>query len=131
MSSTITLFEILTIAAALVGIYFKMQTEVGKLKGRIAMLEKQELQIKNSCSPSKMKYFTYSEFDSPDLPGSGHEMEPIFLEKLDLARGYSNVPYVINSGFRTPEHNAEVGGVPGSSHLTGWAAAGRQNIMLR
>lgn len=45
MSSTITLFEILTIAAALVGIYFKMQTEVGKLKGRIAMLEKQELQI--------------------------------------------------------------------------------------
>jgi hypothetical protein len=45
MSSTITLFEILTVAAALVGIYFKMQTEVGKLKGRIAMLEKQELQI--------------------------------------------------------------------------------------
>ena len=45
MSSTITIFEILTIAAALVGIYFKMQTEVGKLKGRIAMLEKQELQI--------------------------------------------------------------------------------------
>ena len=45
MSSTITLFEILTVAAALVGIYFKMQTELGKLKGRIAMLEKQELQI--------------------------------------------------------------------------------------
>lgn len=45
MSSTITLFEILTVAAALVGIYFKMQTEVGKLKGRIAMLEKQELQV--------------------------------------------------------------------------------------
>ena len=45
MSSTITIFEILTVAAALVGIYFKMQTEVGKLKGRIAMLEKQELQI--------------------------------------------------------------------------------------
>ncbi len=69
-----------------------------------------------------MKYFTYSEFDSPDLPGSGHEMQEVFLEKLDLARGYSNVPYVINSGFRTPEHNAEVGGVPGSSHLTGWAS---------
>jgi uncharacterized protein YcbK (DUF882 family) len=69
-----------------------------------------------------MKYFTYDEFDSPDQPGSGHEMEPLFLEKLDLARGYSNVPYVINSGFRTPEHNAEVGGVPGSSHLTGWAS---------
>ena len=69
-----------------------------------------------------MKYFTYSEFDSPDLPGSGHEMQQEFLDKLDLARGYSNVPYVINSGFRTPEHNAAVGGVPGSSHLTGWAS---------
>jgi uncharacterized protein YcbK (DUF882 family) len=69
-----------------------------------------------------MKYFTYEEFDSPDLPGSGHEMQQEFLDKLDLARGLSNVPYVINSGFRTPEHNAEVGGVPGSSHLTGWAS---------
>jgi len=69
-----------------------------------------------------MKYFTYSEFDSPDIPGSGHEMEDIFLEKLDLAREQSGVPYVINSGFRTAEHNAEVGGVSGSSHLTGWAA---------
>lgn len=44
---TITLFEILTLAGALVGVYFKLQTEVGKLKGRIAMLEKQELQVMN------------------------------------------------------------------------------------
>ena len=69
-----------------------------------------------------MKYFTYEEFDSPDLPGSGYEMQQEFLDKLDLARGLSGVPYVINSGFRSPEHNAEVGGVPGSSHLTGWAS---------
>lgn len=69
-----------------------------------------------------MKYFTFEEFDDPTQPGSGHEMQPIFLEQLDLAREISGVPYVINSGFRTPEHNAEVGGVPGSSHLTGWAA---------
>ncbi len=45
MSNTITVFEILTLAGAIVGIYFKLQTEVGKLKGRIAMLEKQELQV--------------------------------------------------------------------------------------
>ncbi len=45
MSSTITLFEVLTLAGAIVGIYFKLQTEIGKLKGRIAMLEKQELQV--------------------------------------------------------------------------------------
>tara|TARA_B100001093_G_scaffold511423_1_gene579232 strand:+ start:1211 stop:1564 length:354 start_codon:yes stop_codon:yes gene_type:complete len=69
-----------------------------------------------------MRYFSYDEFDSPDQPGSGREMEATFLEKLDLAREHSGVPYVINSGFRTPEHNAKVGGVSGSSHLTGWAA---------
>lgn len=45
--ATITLFEILTLAGALGGVYFKLQTEVGKLKGRIAMLEKQELQVMN------------------------------------------------------------------------------------
>jgi hypothetical protein len=39
-----------------------------------------------------MKYFTYSEFDSPDLIGSGHEMQEIFLEQLDAARGFSGVP---------------------------------------
>ena len=43
--SAISLFEILTLAGALIGVYFKMLTEVGKLKGRIAMLEKQELQV--------------------------------------------------------------------------------------
>lgn len=44
-SAAISLFEILTLAGALIGVYFKLQTEVGKLKGRIAMLEKQELQV--------------------------------------------------------------------------------------
>ena len=35
----------LTLSGALIGVYFKLQTEIGKLKGRIAMLEKQELQV--------------------------------------------------------------------------------------
>ncbi len=47
MSSTITIFEILTLAGGLIGVYFKLQTEVGKLKGRIAMLEKQEATVMN------------------------------------------------------------------------------------
>ncbi len=47
MSSTITLFEILTLAGALIGVYFKLQTEIGKLKGRIAMLERQEATVMN------------------------------------------------------------------------------------
>lgn len=67
------------------------------------------------------KYFDYSEFDSPDLPGSGVQMEPRFLELLDKARDIAGVPFRINSGFRTLEHNQKVGGSQKSSHMRGWA----------
>lgn len=67
------------------------------------------------------KYFNVSEFDSPDVPGSGFNMQPAFLNRLVAAREIAGVPFRINSGYRTPEHNRKVGGTPGSSHLTGWA----------
>jgi len=44
---TMTLFEILTLAAALVGVYVKLTQEVGKLKARIISLEKTEGEVKN------------------------------------------------------------------------------------
>ena len=70
-----------------------------------------------------MKHFDYSEFDSPDAPGSGREkMNADFLKRLDLARELAGIPFKINSGYRTPEHNKKVGGVSSSSHLTGFAA---------
>ena len=69
-----------------------------------------------------MRYFTYEEFDSPDVPGSGHQMRDEFLEKLDLARGIAGVPFRINSGMRSYDWNRRVGGSENSSHLTGWAA---------
>ena len=46
MSSTITLFEIITLAGALIGVYVKLSTELGKLKSRIIMLERQESEVK-------------------------------------------------------------------------------------
>ena len=69
-----------------------------------------------------MRYFTLDEFDSPDLPGSGAFMQQEFLNLLDAARGYAEVPFRINSGFRTQDRNKAVGGSVQSSHLTGWAA---------
>lgn len=69
-----------------------------------------------------MKYFKYSEFNSPDQPGSGSLMKQQFLDRLDKAREISGIPYHINSGFRTKEHNRAVGGSPTSSHLGGYAA---------
>lgn len=45
-----------------------------------------------------------------------------FVALLDKAREYAGIPFVINSGYRTPEHNAAVGGVDGSAHTKGLAA---------
>lgn len=68
-----------------------------------------------------MKYFSISEFDSPDAPGSGVNMHQELLELLDEMRAIYGKPIVITSGYRTPEHNAKVGGVDTSSHLKGLA----------
>ncbi len=48
-------------------------------------------------------------------------MDASFLKKLDKARELYGKPMIINSAFRTPEHNKEVGGKPNSAHLYGLA----------
>jgi uncharacterized protein YcbK (DUF882 family) len=68
-----------------------------------------------------MKYFNYSEFDSPDVRGSVQLMDKNLLLMLDEARDKFDKPIHINSGFRTPSHNEVVGGVETSSHLKGLA----------
>ena len=69
-----------------------------------------------------MKYFTLDEFSCPSLPNSGKNMDSSFLAKLEQAREIAGIPFKITSGYRTKDHNAEVGGVPNSSHLIGVAA---------
>ena len=84
-----------------------------------------------------MKYFNFHEFDSPDKPGSGHNMEEEFLELIDCAREEAEIPFKITSGFRTTEHNKSVGGVENSSHIKGCAAdisctsSSQRSIMVR
>jgi len=71
----------------------------------------------------QLKHFTSGEFDSPDAPGSGAtHMDPEFLLKLERMRERSGVAFRINSGYRTPKHNAKVGGVGDSAHVKGHAA---------
>lgn len=70
-----------------------------------------------------LQYFDFDEFDSPDDAGSGlpvadgGKMCINFLHKLDKARDIAGVPFVINSAYRTAEHNQKVGGRVGSSHV--------------
>jgi len=48
-------------------------------------------------------------------------MDESFLLKLDEAREYAGIPFIINSAYRSPEQNAKVGGVSNSSHIKGLA----------
>jgi len=59
------------------------------------------------------KYF--NELDNLD------KMDADFLTALDEARELAGIPFKINSAYRTPEHNAKIGGKPNSSHLKGLA----------
>lgn len=73
------------------------------------------------------KYFTLAEFDSPDAEGSGQYMNQEFLQMLDRAREIAGIPFKINSGFRTREHNSYLlangyKASPNSAHLRGCAA---------
>jgi len=68
-----------------------------------------------------LRYFTYEEFDSPDVQGSGQMMSKNLISILDNIREELGKPIVVTSGFRTPAHNEKVGGKPNSSHLKGLA----------
>ena len=73
---------------------------------------------------SNYEHFSREEFDSKGVgdEGTGDNMHDAFISKLHQARVLANIPFKINSGYRSPQHNASVGGVPNSSHTKGWAA---------
>jgi len=65
------------------------------------------------------EHFLLSEFASHD---TGEVMvEPELIVRLEKVRQLLNLPIVVDSGYRTPEHNAAVGGVPKSLHRKGLA----------
>jgi len=67
------------------------------------------------------KYFTYEEFDSPDIQGSGQMMSDTIIKMLDKVRKEYGRPIRISSGYRTTSWNNKVQGVLDSSHLKGLA----------
>lgn len=69
------------------------------------------------------KHFLFSEFDSPDAPGSGEKyMNREFLEMLDYAADLCKLQFIIVSGYRTKFQNRRLCGSSSSAHLVGRAA---------
>ena len=71
-----------------------------------------------------MKHFESYEFDCGCGCGCGKgykDMNKDLLTKLDAARGYADVPFIISSAFRCKKHNSDVGGSTTSSHMKGLA----------
>lgn len=60
---------------------------------------------------------TYKYFTAKEIEG----LKPELCAMLDKARELAGVPFFLNSTLRSPEKNAEVGGVENSSHLKGEA----------
>jgi uncharacterized protein YcbK (DUF882 family) len=68
--------------------------------------------------------FTLSEFNKHNFPISDTVFQNIFnlAKNLQVLRDEVKKPIKITSGYRSPEHNAKVGGVKSSRHITGEAA---------
>lgn len=67
------------------------------------------------------KDFSLNEFHCKD--GSFLvKVDEKLVDKLQQLRDMVEVPLTINSGYRTPEHNKNIGGSPKSQHMGGKAA---------
>ena len=71
------------------------------------------------------KNFSKSEFESKcgrEMPEEVYHNVVKVANQLQYLRGEIGKPIKVNSAYRSPEHNAKVGGVPKSQHLLGKAA---------
>jgi uncharacterized protein YcbK (DUF882 family) len=72
------------------------------------------------------KFFKEEEFTCNGV-NCFDKMVPSFINRLNAARGFAGVPFVINSSWRSENHNKSVGGKSNSSHLRGLAVDIRCN----
>jgi len=91
---------------------FYKNDEPNAVDGNYARTFKNLQPFINSLQKPMYKYFSEKEIVG---------LKPKLVEMLDKARGIAGIPFKITSGYRTTEHNAQVGGVSDSSHTTGLA----------
>lgn len=70
---------------------------------------------------SALKYFSQADFQGANPPCSIDDMCPYFMARLDYAREIAGTPFVVNSAYRTTEHEHARGRDGSSSHTKGIA----------
>ena len=69
-----------------------------------------------------MNHFSESEFFCPCGCGNNYDaMDMEFTRRLDIARTWAKIPFVLTSSIRCKAHNVAVGGSEMSSHMKGCA----------
>lgn len=76
---------------------------------------------------TKSKHFKESEFKKCVPSCSLQNMKQSTMNRLDTARDIAGIPFVLNSAFRTVEHEKRQGRAGTSSHTTGRAVDIRCN----
>lgn len=70
-----------------------------------------------------MKYFSLKELRADKAPAKVQaKITDLITYVLDPFRELIKVPIIVNSGYRSPEYNKSVGGVPTSQHCKGEAS---------
>ena len=72
--------------------------------------------------PNLTAHFSLEELDGGSAPPAIQGNLLTTANWLEAARGILGVPLDITSGYRTPAHNAQVGGSSSSDHVNGLAA---------
>lgn len=70
------------------------------------------------------KNFHLNEFQSKDgakMPAHCFANVAVIAVMLQAVRDYFNLPIIVTSGYRSKQHNKDVGGMENSHHLTGKA----------
>ena len=67
-----------------------------------------------------MNYFKPEEFHCR-CGCSEQSIEPELEDMLNIARHFAEIPFIVTSGYRCPEHNKKIQGVKNSPHLKGIA----------
>jgi len=67
------------------------------------------------------RYFSPGEFERCSPACKIDDVDESFLVRLDVAREFAGVPFVLNSAFRTPEYEVSKGRSGFSAHCEGRA----------